>query len=222
MCEPATKDPMSFLYLDLMANHLLRDIEEATKDFNDKMVFLREQESNILENVKNLISIDEFLDLLRKCVVKMEIELSDNENGLIEAERTVARLERSLTGCESLDGKWIPLQRSTYKHLLKLLLSADRSYAQCACLKDEIEDYNQELIGKVAPEKIGDIIDYHNKSLELLERQISELESQTEVLKLNFDQISKDMDISSLSTKLTCQTGQEIMADKNKFQLFKK
>ncbi|XP_068155479.1 uncharacterized protein [Drosophila tropicalis] len=222
MSEATDRDPMSFLYLDLLANYLLSDLEETTKDFNNKMMFIREQESNILDNVQNVIYIDEFLDLLRKCVVKMEIELNENESGLIEAERIVASLERSLSRRESLGGNWVPLQRCTYKHLLKLLLSADRSHAQCACLKDEIEDYNQELIEKMAPGKmIGDIIDYHNKALELLERQISQLESQTEILKINFDQISKDMNISSLSTKLTCKTGQEIMADNEKVQIFK-
>lgn len=54
MSNPSISDPMSFLYLDMLSRVLLEEAEEAVKEFDIKMNFIREQESNCLENGKQV------------------------------------------------------------------------------------------------------------------------------------------------------------------------
>jgi len=54
MCESKFSDPSSFLYLDMLADILMRDTLEMEVDFNKKMEFIKEQEQKVLENAKNV------------------------------------------------------------------------------------------------------------------------------------------------------------------------
>ncbi|KAL7728513.1 hypothetical protein ACLKA6_012527 [Drosophila palustris] len=201
MCESSNlSDPMSFLYLDMLSTILIDDTKELEKQFDTKMHFIREQEQNCLENAKQLVFIDQFVDTLKKCVCQTELELQENEFDLLEAEKVISYFETSM----SL--KCLKYEHSNYLVLLKLLLSADRSAAQCNKLKDEIEQYNNETCKQLEPVKlITKIIGYHKDTLDMLENQINKLECMTKDVASNYEEIIKTLKISSLTTKCTCE-----------------
>ncbi|KAH8414045.1 hypothetical protein KR222_003368, partial [Zaprionus bogoriensis] len=200
MCEDSKTDPMSFLYIDMMANILLDTTKELEAEFNIKMEFIREQENTCLENTKQLIVLSEVMDKLRDCVTQTELELNQNEMELLEAEKMITNFESNSKYAQRPHPADMTFRYSSTLVLLKLLLSADHSMAQCNKLKDEIEHYNTEAFKRYEPCKtVGKILDYHAQSLQALESQINELERMTQEVARNYDEIKKDMKTSTLS-----------------------
>lgn len=80
------------------------------------------------------------------------MDLSENENLLIQAEDTVTILERSCVNVpEQRQCRVDPLVRATYTDLLRLLMSTEKSAVQCNSLREEIEVYNNEVSAKLIP-----------------------------------------------------------------------
>ncbi|ALC45360.1 CG31287 [Drosophila busckii] len=195
MCDATISDPMSFLYLDMLISVLIEDTKELKTEFNTKMEFIHEQEQHCLENAKHLIFVDQFIVSLRECVYKLEIELQENENDLLAAEHLVSRAEDS----QKLDNiANIPFKPSHYVDLIKLLISADNSAAQCSSLKTEIEQYNSDAAQHEEPLNVS------------LEEQISRLEKMTENVTKNFAEIKYQLKISSLGTKCVCKMANDM------------
>ncbi|XP_017845669.1 uncharacterized protein LOC108602148 [Drosophila busckii] len=208
MCDATISDPMSFLYLDMLISVLIEDTKELKTEFNTKMEFIHEQEQHCLENAKHLIFVDQFIVSLRECVYKLEIELQENENDLLAAEHLVSRAEDS----QKLDNiANIPFKPSHYVDLIKLLISADNSAAQCSSLKTEIEQYNSDAAQHEEPlNVVSNIIMYHAMTLQSLEEQISRLEKMTENVTKNFAEIKYQLKISSLGTKCVCKMANDM------------
>ncbi|XP_034486345.1 uncharacterized protein LOC117790845 [Drosophila innubila] len=207
MCESSISDPMSFLYLDMLSTILINDTKEFEKLFDTKVNFIREQEHNCQENAKQLAFVDQFVDTLKNCVFQTELELQENEFELLEAEKIISHYESSYVDAStSLTFTNIQFKYSNYLVLLKLLLSADRSAAQCNKLKDDIEQYNIEAYKYLEPIKlITKIMDYHKNTLDMMENQINKLECMTKEVASNYDELNKRLKISSLTTKCTCE-----------------
>lgn len=166
MSDPFIADPMSFLYLDILCTVLLEDTEDAVEEFNLKMNLIREQESICVENGKKviywncwkwnrilslnliciqLVSVDQFIGSMKTCIYQTELELQENEAQLVAIESLVSRYEASnLVFLKSPE--LIPLIPNSYMAFLQLLLSADRSTAQCNSLKEELTVYNNDAI----------------------------------------------------------------------------
>lgn len=207
MCESSISDPMSFLYLDMLSTILINDTKELENSFDTKMRFILEQEQNCLENVKQLTFIDQFVDTLKKCVFQTEMELQEYEFELLEAEKVISHYETTYL-CHPNSSTFSNMQfkHSNYLVFLKLLLSADRSAAQCNNLKVDIEQYNIEAYKRLEPIKlITKILNYHKNTLDMLEKQIKKLECMTEEVASNYDEVTKRLQISSLTTKCTCE-----------------
>ncbi|XP_023178539.2 uncharacterized protein LOC111604633 isoform X2 [Drosophila hydei] len=177
MSDPFIADPMSFLYLDILCTVLLEDTEDAVEEFNLKMNLIREQESICVENGKKLVSVDQFIGSMKTCIYQTELELQENEAQLVAIERLVSRYEASnLVFLKSPE--LIPLIPNSYMAFLQLLLSADRSTAQCNSLKEELTVYNNDAIDHLeCPNLITQIMDYHLKALNTLENKLDKLQS---------------------------------------------
>ncbi|XP_034112315.2 uncharacterized protein LOC117573316 [Drosophila albomicans] len=205
MGDTCITDPMTFLYLDMLSTILIDDTKELENQFETKLKFIREQEKICLENGKQLVFIDQFVETLKDCVYKLELELMENENELVQAERVISHCEAMYMDpmkCPKFNT--MPFKHSCFLVLMKLLLSADRSAAQANLLKAEIERFNTEAGSHLEPiNMITKIIDYHRKSLVLMEQEINKLESMTKDVTNSYDQITKQMQISSLTTKCT-------------------
>jgi len=95
------------------------------------------------------------VDTLRNCVFQTELELQETEFELLEAEKIISHYESSfIDPSTSLEITNIQFNYNNYLVLLKLLLSADRSAAQCNKLKDDIEQYNIEAYKYLEPIKM--------------------------------------------------------------------
>ncbi|EDV30229.1 uncharacterized protein Dana_GF23053 [Drosophila ananassae] len=193
MGESTNKDPMSFLYMNLLADILMQETVEFENEFRIKMEFIRDQEKLCFSNAKNLVSVDQFLRTLNGTLLKLEMDLNENENLLIQAEDTVTILERSCVNVpEQRQCRVDPLVRATYTDLLRLLMSTEKSAVQCNSLREEIEAYNNEVSGKLMPVNvIGQIMDFHNRTLDTMEKQINLLNVQIEGLKKEFAEMAK-------------------------------
>ncbi|XP_065722830.2 optineurin [Drosophila suzukii] len=206
MCESKFSDPSSFLYLDMLADILMRDTLEMEVDFNKKMEFIKEQEQKVLENAKNLISMDQMLGPINCSMLKLEMELHENETNLIEAEKAITRLEQTCPRSESNGCRTYPLARATYEDLLSLLVSAEKTAAQCTTIREEIEMYNQEASAKLPPKSvITKIIDYHNNILILLEKEIEKLQCEVTKVQREYEELNKKMEPSKLIAQCPCQ-----------------
>lgn len=110
--------------------------------------------------------IDQFVDTLKKCVFQTELELQENEFELLEAEKIISHYESfRVDPSTSLKFTNIQFNYSNYLDLLKLLLSADRSAAQCNKLKDEIEQYNTEAYERLEPIKLVRPAEIHYRTI---------------------------------------------------------
>ncbi|XP_017056190.1 uncharacterized protein LOC108098037 [Drosophila ficusphila] len=202
MSKTNLSDPSAFLYLDMLADVLMHDTLEMESDFNTKMQFIKEQEQKVLDNGKNLLSVNQFLGSVNRSMLKLEMELNENETNLLEAEKAVTRLEKR---CPSADRKTCrvhPLVRATYEDLLGLLLSTEQTASQCNQMRDQIMMYGKEAAEKVAPANVvKKIIDYHNSTLESLEKHIVNLQSQVTKVQKEFDQLSKKLEVQNLLRK---------------------
>ncbi|XP_030571819.1 uncharacterized protein LOC115770621 isoform X2 [Drosophila novamexicana] len=199
MHEPSISDPMSFLYLDMLSNLLLEDAKEIGKEFDIKMNFIRQQERNCLENAK------QFIEAMKECLFQTELELQEYEADLLNVEKYISRYEAS-----SIDFPKGPdpirLMPRSYLVFLKLLLSADCSAAQCNNLRAELDQYNNEALKCLdSPKVITKIMDYHLKTLNLLEKKLNSLQSLSDNVAKSYDQMANKLKISSLSTKCTCK-----------------
>ncbi|KAH8336508.1 hypothetical protein KR074_004692 [Drosophila pseudoananassae] len=193
MGESTRKDPTSFLYMNLLADILIRETEELENEFRIKMEFIRDQEKLCLSNANNLVSVDQFLKTINGTLFKLETDLNENEDMLIQAEEKVAILERSCVNVpEQRHSRVDPMVRATYTDLLRLLMSTEKSAAQCNTLREEFEVYNNEMSEKLVPVNvIGQIVDFHNRTLDTMEKQINLLQTQIEVLKTEFAGVAK-------------------------------
>ncbi|KAH8312479.1 hypothetical protein KR044_010994, partial [Drosophila immigrans] len=191
MGEPSLTDPMSFLYLDMLSDILIDDTKELEHQFETKMQFLREQEQLCFETGKHLVFIEKFVETLKNCVYKLELELAKNESELLQAEKVILCCEASYRApMKSPMFTTMPFKYSSFLVLMKLLLSADRTAAQANVLKAEIQHYNEEAIAHLEPiNMITKIIDYHRQSLDMMEKQVNQMESMTREVTNNYDQI---------------------------------
>ncbi|EDV92556.1 uncharacterized protein LOC6563159 [Drosophila grimshawi] len=204
MSSPSISDKMSFTCLDLLLNILIEDTKEFQKEFDTKMSFIREQENYCSKNMEELISIQDFVESMKKCLFQTELELGEFESSLLQAEQYISLLEAQSNNF-SQNSQFANLITSNYRDLLVLLLSADRSAAQCNNLRKEIDLYNN-LVSKhfAAPKLIITIMDYHVKALKSMDEQLNQLQCMADNVASNYDQITKQLKISSLSTKCTC------------------
>ncbi|KAH8383217.1 hypothetical protein KR009_007409, partial [Drosophila setifemur] len=216
MCELNIPKPSDFLYLSLLADILKQDTDELESDFKIKMEFVCKQEKKCLENAEDvniidkssfnkfkfqhmlynhqLFSLDQFLGSFQSSLLRLEMELNDNELLLIEAENAVCQLERTCVNVpDRKPCRMYPLARSSYAELLGLLMSTENSTAQCNTLREEIEVFNKEASEQVAPMNvIAKIIDYHNKTLVTLDKQLEQLQCQVGKVQHEYDQIDKE------------------------------
>ncbi|KAH8360248.1 hypothetical protein KR093_011472, partial [Drosophila rubida] len=207
MGDASLTDPMSFLYLDMLSTILIDDTKELETQFETKMQFLREQERTCLENGKHLVFIDQFIKALQSAVYKVELQLAENENELLEAEKIISTCELSYVDplkCPRFTT--MPFKHSSFLMLMKLLLSADRSAAQANALKADVEHFNIEVDSHLEPIKmITKIMDCHLKTLDKMEKDINQLEFMVKDVTDSYDKITKKMQINSLSTRCTCK-----------------
>ncbi|KMZ03220.1 uncharacterized protein LOC6727860 isoform X2 [Drosophila simulans] len=115
MCEPSLSDLSTFLYLDMLADILMQDSLELESDFNTKLKFLKEQEHICLDNAQNALPVDETLKSVNHIMLRVEMELHENEINLIEAEKAVTKLEQSYPSPEILAGQTYPLPSSAIR-----------------------------------------------------------------------------------------------------------
>ncbi|XP_016949770.1 uncharacterized protein LOC108024378 [Drosophila biarmipes] len=205
MCDSKFSDPTSFLYLDMLADILMRDTVEMEADFNKKVEFIKEQEQKVMDNAKNLLSMDQMLGPITCSMLKLEMELSENESSLIEAEKAVTRLEQTCSSSNSSGCRTYPLARATYEDLLSLLMSAEKTAAQCNTMREQIEMYNQEATAKLPPKTvIGKIIDYHNNILLLLEKEIEKLQSEVTKVQREYEELNRKLEPCKLIAQAPC------------------
>ncbi|XP_017083759.1 uncharacterized protein LOC108116400 [Drosophila eugracilis] len=191
MCEPNFSDPSFFMHLDMLSDILMRDTLELESEFNNKMQFIKEQEQECVENAKNLTSMDEVLKSINGSMVKIEIELNENETNLIEAEKAITELEERCPRSEYGAGRKYPLARATYVDLLGLLMSTEKTDAQCNQIREEIEMFNNQAQTRQPPgNMISQLIDYHTSTLECLEKQIENLQSQASKVQNAYEQLT--------------------------------
>ncbi|KAH8276136.1 hypothetical protein KR026_001327 [Drosophila bipectinata] len=193
MGESTSKDPASFHNMNLLADILIRETEELENEFRIKMEFIRDQEKLCFSNANNLVTVDQFLKTINGTLLKLETDLNENDDLLIQAEDKVAILERSCVNVpEQRQSRVDPMVRATYTDLLRLLMSTEKSADQCNTLREEIEVYNNEMSEKLVPVNvIGKIMDFHNRTLDTMEKQINLLHVQIVGLKTEFADISK-------------------------------
>jgi len=98
--------------------------------------------------------MDQMLGPINCSMLKLEMELHENETNLIEAEKAITRLEQTCPRSESNGCRTYPLARATYEDLLSLLVSAEKTAAQCTTIREEIEMYNQEASAKLPPKSV--------------------------------------------------------------------
>ncbi|BFF89084.1 uncharacterized protein DMAD_07917 [Drosophila madeirensis] len=212
MAEPNISDPMPFLYLDWMSEILLQDTKEMATEFTRKAVYLREQEAKVLENAKQLIQIDQFVDDMKACTLKLEMDLNENEQLLAEAEKEATKLERS---CSTLSNicRIEPLTPHNYLDLLKLIESTKKMSEKCNSLTEDFEEFGKEAAERLSPASvIGKLIDSHNNVLTSFEKQIEELAGKVSLIANEYEHITEDLSISSLSTTCTCEMTKEVLA----------
>lgn len=167
MGEPNLSDPSTFLYLDMLADILMQDSLEMESDFNTKLKFLKEQEQICLDNAKNVrlnghrqtgykffilqqaLPIDDTLRSVKCTMLRVEMELHENEINLIQAEKAVTKLEQSYPSPESLAGQVFPLASTTYQDLLSMLMSSKKTVDHCNQIKEEVATYNEQISAKV-------------------------------------------------------------------------
>ncbi|XP_060645464.1 uncharacterized protein LOC132784084 [Drosophila nasuta] len=184
MGDTCITDPMTFLYLDMLSTILIDDTKELENQFETKLKFIREQEKICLENGKQLVFIDQFVETLKDCVYKLELELMENENELVQAERVISHCEAMY-----MDPMKCPkFNTMPFKH---------------SCFFGSHEAASLRRPFRSSGQFITKIIDYHRKSLVLMEQEINKLESMTKEVTNSYDQITKQMQISSLTTKCT-------------------
>ncbi|KAH8292428.1 hypothetical protein KR054_009665, partial [Drosophila jambulina] len=195
MCKANMSDePMSFMHLDMLADILYHDLEEMASDFEIKSQFCKEQEQKCIDNAMNFITVDQLVNSLNCCMLKLEMDLNENETNLIEAEKTVSRLERNCRkDSEDPPSRVYPLARATYEDLLEQLLATEKTAVQCNNIKAEIEAFHQEAAEKLAPRSlITKIIDYHTATLESMDKQIKHFESQINQVQGEFERLMED------------------------------
>nr|ADB93358.1 MIP16470p [Drosophila melanogaster] len=140
-------------------------------DFNTKLKFLKEQEQICLDNAKNALPIDDTLRSVKCTMLRVEMELHENEINLIQAEKAVTKLEQSYPSPESLAGQVFPLASTTYQDLLSMLMSSKKTVDHCNQIKEEVATYNEQISAKVpSVNLVTKLIDYHNNTLESMEK----------------------------------------------------
>ncbi|KAH8384530.1 hypothetical protein KR200_008723, partial [Drosophila serrata] len=207
MCEEIMSgEPMSFLYLDMLAHILFRDIEEMAMDFETKSQFCREQEQKCLDNAINVLSVHQLVNSLNCSMLRLEMDLNENEANLLQAETTVSRLERNCQRHpENPSSRVYPLARATYEDLLVQLLATEKTAAQCNSIRSELEAFHQEVVEKLAPRSlITQIINYHTTIMESMEKQINQFESQINQVQDEFKRLVKDKEAKKSTTKCPC------------------
>ncbi|KAH8363155.1 hypothetical protein KR084_006052 [Drosophila pseudotakahashii] len=211
MSESNSADPTSFLYLDMLADLLMRDTLEMETYFNNQMKFIKEQEQKVLDNAKNVFSMDQSLGSINCSMLRIELDLNENELFLIEAEKAVSRLEQACPQSDSTACRTYPLARVTYQDLLSLLLSAESTAAQCNTLKEEIEMYNKEASGKL-PQKtvIAKIMNYHNNILLSLEKGIDKLKIEVTKVQREYEELNRKHEASKLLPQNSCKKNDEV------------
>ncbi|KAH8264306.1 hypothetical protein KR038_006353, partial [Drosophila bunnanda] len=208
MCEEnMSGEPMSFMYLDMLANVLYRDMEEMALDFETKSQFCKEQEQKCMDNAINVLSVHQFVNSLNCSMLRLEMDLNENETDLLEAEKTVARLERNCQrDPENPSSRVFPLARATYEDLLVQLLATEKTAAQCNNIRTEIEALHQEAVEKLAPRSlITQIINYHTFTLESMEKQVNQFESRINQMQGEFKRLMEDQKAKKSLSKCPCQ-----------------
>ncbi|XP_070073723.1 uncharacterized protein [Drosophila takahashii] len=208
MSESNSSDPTTFLYLDMLSDLLMRDTLEMETSFNNQMKFIKDQEQKVLDNAKNVFSMDQLLGSINCCLLKVEMELNDNEFNLIEAEKAVTRLEQACPRSDSTACRTYPLARFTYQDLLSLLLSAESTAAQCNTLREEIEMYNKEASEKLPPKNV--IMDYHNNILLSLEKEIQKLQSEVTKVQREYEVLKGKQEASKYLPQCSCKNNVEV------------
>ncbi|EDX12718.1 uncharacterized protein LOC6727860 isoform X1 [Drosophila simulans] len=193
MCEPSLSDLSTFLYLDMLADILMQDSLELESDFNTKLKFLKEQEHICLDNAQNALPVDETLKSVNHIMLRVEMELHENEINLIEAEKAVTKLEQSYPSPEILAGQTYPLASTTYQDLLSILMSTKKTAEQCNQIKEEVATYNEQISAKVpSVNLVTKLIDCHNNTLESMEKQIEKLQNQVTQVQKEFELLNKE------------------------------
>ncbi|XP_017119127.1 uncharacterized protein LOC108140689 [Drosophila elegans] len=206
MCEPNYSDPSSFLQLDMLADILMRYAFEFESDFNTKLAFIKEQEQKCMENSKNVLSVSQILGSVNCSMLKLEMELNENEINLIEVEKAITRLEQSCPTADKMACRKCPLARVTYNDLLSLLMSANQMSTQCNHIREEVEMFNKQAAEQLAPANvIAKIIDYHNSTLKSLEKHIEEMQSQVTKVQRNFEELNRDHETRTADTHCSCK-----------------
>ncbi|KRK03666.1 uncharacterized protein Dyak_GE24377, isoform B [Drosophila yakuba] len=133
-------------------------------------------------------------------MLKMEMELNENETNLIEAEKVVTKLEQRCPSPEVVGCQTYPLTHATYQDLLGLLMSTETTAHQCNQMKEEIEMYNKEVSAVVIPGNVvAKLIECHNNTLESLEKKIETLQSQVTKVQKEFEQLYNEQDASKFN-----------------------
>ncbi|XP_017142936.1 uncharacterized protein LOC108156135 [Drosophila miranda] len=213
MAQANVSDPVPFLYLDLMADLLMHETKEIALEFERKAELIREQEAAVLQNAKLLIKVDQFVGDVKACTMKLEMDLDENEQLLAEAEKAASKLERSCSTFPANSGRIEPLTHHTYLDLLKQIESAKKMSEECNILRADFYAFGKETAERLAPANvIGQLIDYHNKALTTLEDQIEQLEGKVGAIATEYEEITEDLGISSLSKTYTCEMAKEVLA----------
>ncbi|XP_022216150.2 uncharacterized protein LOC111070126 isoform X2 [Drosophila obscura] len=206
MAAPNMSDPVPFFYLDWMAEILMQDTKEMASEFERKVEFVREQEARILENAQ------QFMDDIKACTLKLEMDLNESMQLLAEADKAASKLERT---CSTFPNscRIEPMTPHNFLDLLKLVASTKKMSEECNSLSEELEEFGKEAAERLAPASmICEVIDYHNKALLSFEEQIDELEGKVTLIANEYEDITEDLGISSLSTTCTCEMAKEVLA----------
>ncbi|XP_030371177.1 uncharacterized protein LOC115621622 [Scaptodrosophila lebanonensis] len=189
---------ISFSYLDLISSMLLRDTKELEADYQTKLQYVIEKEQNLMLTKQNLEKIHKSINMIKNCVMKLELELQQNDCIMVKAERALTDIEELL---QRFDGKDCNFnERSDYMEFMELLLSAQSFTAKRKLLKKRLERYRKYLTAHAKPKNISifkkktciiGIADCHCKALMQIEGLITDLKMQSNEISQMFDDEKK-------------------------------
>ncbi|KAH8243507.1 hypothetical protein KR032_007906, partial [Drosophila birchii] len=201
-----SEESMSFMYLDMLANVLYHDMEEMASDFETKNQFCKEQEQKCMDNAINVLSVHQVVTSLNCSMLRLEMNLNENETNLLEAEQIVSRVERNCQRYpEEPQSRVYPLARATYEDLLEQLLASEKTAVQCSNMRAEIDTFHQEALENLAPRSlITQIINYHTATLKSMEKQIKNFETQINQVKGEFEKLMEDNEAKKCTAQCPC------------------
>ncbi|EDV49114.1 uncharacterized protein LOC6553266 [Drosophila erecta] len=205
MSNPSFSDPATVLFLDMLADILTHDSLQMESDFNTKMQFINEIVKTCEDDAKNLHYVGQTLRSARCSMLKLEMDLKENEANLIEAEKLVEMSEQCQSP-EVVSYQTYPLGRPTYQDLLSLLMSTEKTADQCNQMKEEIVMNNHPIPANGIPGNlVAKLIDCHRCTLEALEKQMENLQSHVAAVDKEFGHLYNEQDASKFNAPCPCK-----------------